>query len=85
MVYRVSLANQARKDLLALPTEYQERIVKALDAISLDPFSRVKRLQGSPLFSRRVGEYRIIYTIRRSRMVILVIRIGHRGSVYRGL
>jgi len=85
MGYRVSLTNQARKGLLALPVEHRERIVEALDSLGLDPFHRVKRLQGSQLFTHRVGEYRIIFTFRRSRMLVLVIRIGHRGSVYRGL
>jgi len=85
MDYQVSLTNEARKELLALPPELRERVVGALDSLSLDPFSHVKRLQGSQLFSYRVGEYRVIFTVRRSRMLILVIRIGHRRNVYRGL
>jgi mRNA interferase RelE/StbE len=85
MGYKVSLTNEARKELLALSKDFRERIIGALDSLSLDPFYQVKRLQGSQLFSHRVGEYRIVFTFRKSRMLILVIRIGHRRNVYRGL
>jgi mRNA interferase RelE/StbE len=32
-----------------------------------------------------VGDYRIIYQVKDDRLWILVIRIGHRREVYRGL
>lgn len=31
----------------------------------------------------RVGEYRIIYRVEDDRLVVLVVRIGHRRDVYR--
>ncbi|MGA2053356.1 MAG: type II toxin-antitoxin system RelE/ParE family toxin [Opitutales bacterium] len=31
----------------------------------------------------RVGEYRVIYEVQDDRLVVLVIRVGHRGDVYR--
>jgi len=31
-----------------------------------------------------VGDYRIIYTIEDDRLLVLVVKIGHRGDVYRG-
>ncbi|MDD1661952.1 MAG: type II toxin-antitoxin system RelE/ParE family toxin [Methanomicrobiales archaeon] len=85
MEYRVLLTKSARRALLALPGEQGERIAGALRSLHQDPYSRVKRLKGSQLFSMRVGDYRILLTIRRDQLLVLVIRIGHRGNVYRGL
>jgi mRNA interferase RelE/StbE len=85
MEYRVSLTPAARKALLALKEEDGERIGRALKALRQDPLSQVKRLRGSQLYSRRVGKYRIILSIRRDQLLVIVIRIGRRGNVYRGL
>lgn len=35
------------------------------------------------LWRIRVGDYRIIYTIRDKQLLILVLRIAHRRDVYR--
>lgn len=32
----------------------------------------------------RVGDYRVLYEIQDDQMVVLVVRAGHRGEVYRG-
>ncbi len=31
----------------------------------------------------RVGNYRIVYQIRKEEMVIVIVRVGHRREVYR--
>jgi mRNA interferase RelE/StbE len=44
----------------------------------------VTKLQGEASAWRiRVGDYRILYTIEDRRLVVLVIKIGHRREVYR--
>ena len=45
-----------------------------------------KRLVGRTEYWRiRVGSYRVVYTIEDDRLVILVLTLGHRRDVYRGL
>jgi mRNA interferase RelE/StbE len=47
-----------------------------------------KQLQGDfkpPLWSYRIGVYRIIYTFTESELIIWVVRVGHRKEVYRKL
>jgi len=55
--------------------------------LAVDPrLPGVKNLQVElNLFRLRSGNYRIIYSIEDVRLVVLVIRIGHRRDVYRGL
>jgi mRNA interferase RelE/StbE len=44
----------------------------------------VKHLSGPDgLLRVRVGDYRIIYWVIDDRLVVLIIRIGHRREVYR--
>jgi mRNA interferase RelE/StbE len=37
------------------------------------------------LYRLRVGDFRVIYTIEGRRLVVLVIRVGHRKDIYRDL
>jgi mRNA interferase RelE/StbE len=44
----------------------------------------VRKLAGSDILYRvRVGDYRIVYEIHDNRLVIIVIKIGHRRQIYR--
>ncbi len=44
-------------------------------------------MSGQPFGTYRVrtGDYRIVYEVHDDRLVVLVIRIGHRREVYRGM
>ena len=68
----------------------REAAGKVLDAIRkellTDPRAG-KHLKGNDgmLWSHRVGDYRIVYTFNDAELVLLVVRVGHRREVYRGL
>ncbi|HVI11052.1 MAG TPA: type II toxin-antitoxin system RelE/ParE family toxin [Candidatus Binatia bacterium] len=49
-----------------------------------DPRQIGERLQGalSPYWKYRVGDYRIICSIENDRLVVLVLRVGHRREIY---
>ncbi|MGI0134472.1 MAG: type II toxin-antitoxin system RelE family toxin [Candidatus Micrarchaeaceae archaeon] len=42
----------------------------------------VKRLVGIPLYSLRVGDYRVLMDIKNRDMLIFVVRVGHRSGAY---
>lgn len=58
-----------------------------MDALSENPRPPgTEALKGEEgLLRLRVGAYRIIYRIKEARLVVLVMRVGHRKDVYRGL
>ena len=56
---------------------------KVLERIRIRPESFVTKLVGDPGFRLRVGEYRIIIDIDKEKLLILVIKIGHRSRIYK--
>ncbi len=63
----------------------QRRIAAAIDRLAVDPRpSGVRKLTGADnLWRIRVGDYRIVYEIEDDRLVVLIVRIGHRRDIYR--
>lgn len=74
------------RQLKKLDKEIARRIVDYMDEVSnlSDPKSRGKALQGNlrTLWRYRVGDYRIICSIKADRLIITVLRVGHRRDVY---
>jgi mRNA interferase RelE/StbE len=89
MAYRVELAESAARELSKLDEQHSRRILKFLYqrvAKLDDPRSIGEALRGSPLgdfWKYRVGDYRLISKIEDDRLMVLVLRIGHRREVYR--
>lgn len=83
--YRIELAKGVEKDLRKIPSQHAERIGAAIKKLSANPKpAGCVKLVGYDIEYRiRVGDYRIIYQIHDSILVILVIEIGHRKDIYR--
>lgn len=83
--YHVSLARSAVKTLRKLPQDVRRRVVRAIEPLQSDPRPHgAKKLTGTEdLYRLRCGDYRIIYQIDDRNVTLLVVRIGHRGDVYR--
>jgi mRNA interferase RelE/StbE len=85
--YRVQYDSKALKELTKLDKPAARRIVKAIDALSVDPRpSGARPLVGYPdLWRIRVGDYRVVYTVKDAELVVLALRVAHRSAVYRNL
>ena len=83
MPYEIIISPRALKDLKNLTPDVTARIISNLELILDDPINSVYRLKDSPLYSFHVGEYRVILDILRQKLVILVVRIGHRRNIYK--
>ena len=83
---RYEFSEHAKKQLLKMDRPAQEQIKKYMDDISTlqDPRSRGKALKGNfaDLWRYRSGDYRIICDIQDERILITILRIGHRKEVY---
>ncbi|MBF0429081.1 MAG: type II toxin-antitoxin system RelE/ParE family toxin [Magnetococcales bacterium] len=84
MEWRVIIDPHAEKDLDSLDWRTRERIVEALFRLATNPLTapNVKSLTGGG-YRLRVGDYRVLYTLKNEILVVLVVKIGHRREVYR--
>jgi mRNA interferase RelE/StbE len=83
--YRVEIPPAVERQIRSLPRQAQERVVPALLALGSNPRPPgVKKLAGREQQYRiRIGTYRAIYEIHDRSLIVLVVRVGQRGSVYR--
>ena len=86
MTYTVEILPSARRDLQALDPPVRRRIDEKILHLTKNPRpAGAKVLRGRELLRIRAGDYRVVYEIRQKRLVILIVRVGHRSRVYRGL
>lgn len=87
--YSVRLVAGARRQLQATPDQLAKRIRRAIRELQDEPRPLGAKLlsinRPQRIWRIRVGDYRILYEIRDEELVVLVIRVGHRGVVYRGI
>jgi len=83
MKYEVKWTENSLKQLKKLDKSVAERIVDKVELISEDPFAYVQKLRGLGLYRLRVGDYRVIMSIERGKMVVFVLEVGHRSVIYR--
>jgi mRNA interferase RelE/StbE len=82
--YELRFRPAALRQLRKLDSQIARRIKSATEALRTEPRPYgVKALTGQHGWLRiRVGDYRIVYEVRDSELVVLVIQIGHRSQVY---
>ena len=80
--YEVKWTETSTRLLEKMESVDAERILEKMKLVSKNPFHYVKRLKGVPLYSLRTGKYRVIMSIERENLVILVVDVGNRKNVY---
>ena len=81
----VEFAPAAEREFKKLPRAVQVRLKPRIDALGQEPRPPgVEALSGEGgLYRVRVGDYRIIDTVQDDVLLVLVVRVGHRGEPYR--
>ncbi len=87
MQYSIEFRPAVLKTLKRFSTRDLIKIKKTIDELGDKlPNPHTTRMKGNNSFHKiRFGNYRIIYEIYEDRLVILVVKIGHRKDVYRNL
>ena len=85
-MWNVVYKESVKKDLKGLSRDIQYIIRRAIeDKLMVDPvkFGLPLRRNLKGLMKLRIGDYRIIYSIKKETVTVLVIKIGHRKNVYK--
>ena len=87
MKYSVEFKPAVSKSIKSHPLKDLRRIRKKIDALAENlPEPSTTKMKGNNSFHKmRSGDYRIIYEIHNDRLVILVVKIGHRKDIYKKL
>ena len=82
---KIEISAAAEKQLAALERDAQVGVVNAIRELTGNPRPRGCRKLRDYLdvYRIRVGVFRILYSVEQARLLILVLKIGHRRDVYR--
>ncbi len=82
--YELVFKKSVAKDLRRVPNADVARIIERIRALADDPRpSGCEKLSGLERYRIRQGVYRIVYEVLDHKLVVLVVKIGHRRDVYR--
>ena len=80
LVFKKSVA----KDLRNIPNKDVKRILERIDQLLENPRADgCIKLSGQDKYRARQGVYRIVYEIHDHELIITVVKVAHRGAVYK--
>ena len=83
--YTIEYKKSVEKELRKLPSTQLKGVVAKIRALAINPHPKgaVKLRGSSDLFRIRHTDYRVIYQVQNERLVVLVVKVGHRREIYR--
>ena len=84
IMYAVVFSKKAARFVEKLDRGYKDKVKKITEILRENPFAYpYKKIRGEPnLYRIRVGKYRILYEIDRSKERINIIKVSGRGKAY---
>ena len=84
--FRILIKRSAAKEIEAISRKKdRQRIVRRIGQLAEDPRPPgCQKLSGLDRYRIRQGPYRIVYNIEDDRLIVYVVKVGHRSEVYRG-
>jgi mRNA interferase RelE/StbE len=90
VAYHLEILPAAERALKKLAKPVARKVAAKIRALANDPMpsdaAKVKgQKKGENFWRVRVGEHRIVYDIKRKRLVVVVVGVGKRDEIYRRL
>ncbi len=83
--YRIEVSATAEKQIRRLNRENQVRVLRAIQSLASEPQPPGSRkLRGyEDIYRIRIGTFRVLYSVEKGRLLIIVLKVGHRKDIYR--
>lgn len=82
--YSIRIKRSAAKAIEALPLKDRKRMVSRIQSLADNPRPvGSEKLSGQDKYRLRQGDYRILYEIIDTELVVTVVKVGNRGDIYR--
>ncbi|MDO9547966.1 MAG: type II toxin-antitoxin system RelE/ParE family toxin [Candidatus Marinimicrobia bacterium] len=82
--YKIEWDSRALKELQKIPDDDAKIILQKVSELSKSPYSGTALKGGfKGYFRLRSGNYRVIYSIKKHHLLILILRVGSRKDIYR--
>jgi len=82
--YRLQFKRSVAKDLRAVPGADLKRLLARIESLAEQPRPPgAEKLSEQERYRIRQGDYRVVYEIHDERVLVVVVRVGHRREVYR--
>ncbi len=80
--YEIVFKRSVYKDLRPIPKADVKRILERIDGLAEDPRGPgSEKLSQQERYRVRQGVYRIVYEIEDNRLIVTVVKIGHRADL----
>lgn len=82
--YKVLIKPSAVKELEAIPEKDRRRIVYRIQGLAENPRPHgCEKLSDQDKYRLRQGNYRILYQVYDDEVIVMVVKVGKRGEVYK--
>ncbi|MDB5284796.1 MAG: addiction module toxin, RelE/StbE family [Bacteroidota bacterium] len=83
-LYQVVIKERAVKQLSKIPKKFARKIDEIIQSLAQEPRPiGCKKLQGyDDVYRMRFSEYRIVYLITDTKLIVEIIQIGNRKDIY---
>ena len=82
--YEIVFKRSVAKDLRKIPSKDLSRILKVIEQLADNPRpAGFEKLSSQERYRIRQGDYRVLYEIKESRLILIIVKVGHRRDIYR--
>ncbi len=84
--FQIIYSNKAKRNLKKIPLPIAQEIIRTIHDLKNNPWSHVQKLEGSdksPFHSLNVGGYRAILSIQNNKLIVYLVEVGPRKTIYR--
>lgn len=81
--YSIEIRQSAVKEINKIPKNILQKILPKIHSLETEPrLIGSNKLSGKDLYRIRGGQYRIVYQIINTKMIVYIVKIGHRKNIY---